>query len=165
MNYSSIKEFFYKLYNICLLMMFLPAGAFLVVYYLTLTGKISPVIQTEKVQLIILVSFPILAILDLTIVHWVVRKRFLVLRKEISLGIRLEKYFSIASIRISAIVATSLFMAAGLYLTGHEYFTIYFLLILVWLYVQWPSPKRVSKDLELRGDEEKMVLTKGEAFK
>jgi len=38
-------------------------------------------------------------------------------------------------------------------------------LILVWLYVQWPSPKRVSKDLELRGDEEKMVLTKGEAFK
>jgi hypothetical protein len=165
MNYSSIKEFFYKLYNICLVMIFVPVCAFLFIYYLAFTGKISPTIQTDRVQYIILASFPLLAILDLTIVHLVTKKRFALLRKETSLGIRLEKYFSIASLRISAIVATSLFMAAGLYLTGNELFAVYFLLLLLWFYIQWPSPNKVSKDLKLRGDEEKMVLTKGEAFK
>jgi hypothetical protein len=164
MKYNSLKEFFYKLYNICLMMMFLPTTAYLIIYYLTLTGKLDPVIQTEQVIKIILISFPAIAILDLTIVHLVVVKRFALLTKEVSLGIRLEKYFSIAFLRISAVVATSLFMAAGLYLTGSELFTLYFLVILLWLYIYWPSPQRVSKDLKLRGDEEKMVLTKGDAF-
>jgi hypothetical protein len=56
-------------------------------------------------------------------------------------------------------------MAAGLFLTGSEWFAIYFLGLVVWLVFQWPSPRRVSKDLKLRGDEKQMVLTKGEAFK
>jgi hypothetical protein len=55
-------------------------------------------------------------------------------------------------------------MAAGLYLTGSELFTLYFLFILLLLYFQWPTPYRVSKDLKLKSDEEKMVLTKGDAF-
>ena len=165
MNYSSLREFFYKLYNICLLMMFIPIGTFLVIYYLLLTNQISPSIQSELVERIILIAFPILAILDLTIVHLVVRKKFSLLNKEISLGVRLEKYFSVAVIRLSAIVATSLFMAAGLFLTCSEWFAIYFLGLVVWLAFQWPSPRRVSKDLKLRGDEEQMILTKGEAFK
>jgi branched-subunit amino acid transport protein len=165
MNYNSLREFFYKLYNICLAMMFFPIGSFLIVYYLLLTNKISPTIQGETVELIILVSFPILTIVDLTIVHLVVRKKFLVLSKEVSLGIRLEKYFSVAVIRMSTMVATSLFMAAGLFLTGSEWFAVYFLALIVWLIFYWPTPGRVSKDLALRGDEAEMVLTKGEAFK
>jgi hypothetical protein len=165
MNYSSLREFFYKLYNICLLMMFLPIGTFLVIYYLLLTNQITPSIQSELVERIILIAFPILAVLDLTIVHLVVRKKFSLLNKEISLGVRLEKYFSVAVIRLSAIVVTSLFMAAGLFLTGSEWFAMYFLGLVIWLVLQWPSPRRVSKDLKLRGDEEQMVLTKGEAFK
>ncbi|NOS56338.1 MAG: hypothetical protein HOP37_08800 [Cyclobacteriaceae bacterium] len=165
MNYSSLREFFYKLYNICLLMMFLPIGTFLVIYYLLLTNQISPSIQSEQVEQIILIVFPILAVLDLTIVHLVVRRKFSLLNREISLGVRLEKYFSVAVIRLSAIVATSLFMAAGLFLTGSEWFAIFFLVLVIWLAFQWPTPRRVSKDLKLRGDEEQMVLTKGEAFK
>ena len=164
MQYNSLKEFFYKLYNICLMMMFLPIAAFLIIYYLTLTGKLEPAIQTGKVINIILISFPVITILDLTIVHLVVKRRFGILNKEMSLGIRLEKYFSVAFIRISAIVATSIFMAAGLYLTGSELFTLYFLFILLLLYFQWPTHYRVSKDLKLKSDEEKMVLTKGDAF-
>ncbi len=165
MNYSSLGEFFYKLYNICLLMMFVPVAAFLLVYYLVLTGKTGAIIQSEQIIQYTLIGFPILAVLDLTIVNLVVKKRFSLLSKELSLGVRLEKYFAIGIIRISAVVATSMFMAAGLYITGHEYFTLYFLALLIWLYFQWPTPARVSQDLKLRGDEEKMVLTKGEAFK
>jgi hypothetical protein len=165
MNFSSLTEYFYKVYNICLLMLFMPIVAFLFVYYLVLTGKISSRIQSEMVLQIMLISFPILVILDLTIVHLVVRKRLAMLAKEVSLGIRLEKYFAAVMPRIYAVVATSLFMAAGLYMTTHELFSVYFLLIVVWLFFQWPTPRKVSKDLKLKGDEEAMVLTKGEAFK
>ncbi|MFM9837971.1 MAG: hypothetical protein ACKVOQ_06880 [Cyclobacteriaceae bacterium] len=165
MNYSSLTEYFYKVYNLCLFMLLLPVAAFLFVYYLVLTGKISASIESEMVLQIILISFPILVILDLTIVHLVVRKRLASLAKEVSLGIKLEKYFAAVTPRISAVVATALFMAAGLYITTHELFTIYFLLLIVWLAFQWPTPRRVSKDLKLKGDEETMVMTKGEAFK
>jgi len=82
-------------------MMFIPIGTFLVIYYLFLTNQISPSIQSELVERIILIAFPILAVLDLTIVHLVVRKKFSLLNKEISLGVRLEKYFSVAVIRLS----------------------------------------------------------------
>lgn len=165
MNFNSLTEYFYKVYNLCLLMLLLPMAAFLFVYYLVLTGEISPTIESETVLQIILISFPALVILDLTIVHLVVRKRLALLAKEVSLGIKLEKYFAAITPRISAVVATALFMAAGLFITTHELFVIYFLLLVAWLVFQWPTPRRVSGDLKLRGDEETMVLTKGEAFK
>jgi hypothetical protein len=165
MNFNSLTEYFYKVYNLCLFMLLVPIAAFLFVYYLVLTGKINASIESGTVLQIILVSFPVLTILDLTIVHLVVRKRLASLSKEVSLGIRLEKYFAAVTPRISAVVATTLFLAAGLYITMHELFTIYFLLLVVWLAFQWPTPRRVSKDLKLKGDEETMVLTKGEAFK
>ena len=165
MNFNSLAEYFYKIYNICLLMLFIPIGIFLFVYYLLLTGKINPTIQSESVIQGILITFPILVILDLTIVHLVVRKRLLLLAKEVSLGIKVEKYFSVISLRITAIVASAIFMAAGLFITAHELFPVYFLGLIIWLFFQWPNPRKVCRDLRLKGDEEKMVLTKGEAFK
>lgn len=165
MNFSSLTEYFYKVYNLCLMMLLIPVAAFLFVYYLVLTGRIDATIQSEMVLHVILISFPVLVILDLTIVHLVVRTRLAALAKEVSLGIKLEKYFAAVTPRISAVVATALFMAAGLYITAHELFTIYFLLLIAWLAFQWPTPRKVSSDLKLKGDEERMVLTKGEAFK
>ena len=165
MQFNSLTEYFYKVYNLCLLMLLIPVASFLFVYYLVLTGKITPTIQSELVLKIILICFPILVALDLTIVHLVVKRRLALLVKEVSLGIKLEKYFATITPRISAVVATALFMAAGLYITTNELFTIYFLLLVIWLAFQWPTPRRISKDLKLRGDEETMVLTKGEAFK
>lgn len=145
--------------------MFVPVAGFLYVYQLVLTHQLQPTIQSEQVTEFVLILFPVLALLDLTIVHWVVKKRLLTLVKEASLGIRMEKYVSIATIRISASVATSLFMAAGLYMTNHEYFSIYFLVIILWTAFNWPTPKKICRDYKLKGDEEKMVLTKGDAFK
>jgi hypothetical protein len=165
MNFNSLAEYFYKLYNICLLLMFVPVAGFLYVYQLVLTHQLQPTIQSEQVTKFILILFPVLAFLDLTIVHWVVGRRLSKLSQEPSLGVRLEKYVSMATIRISASVATSLFMAAGLYMTNHEYFSIYFLVIILWTAYHWPTPKRVCRDYKLKGDEEKMVMTKGDAFK
>ncbi|MFN7655940.1 MAG: hypothetical protein ACK5PC_22075 [Cyclobacteriaceae bacterium] len=165
MNFSTLGEFFYKLYNRCLLVMFIPIGVFLTVYYLLLVGKVTPILREEEVIQVILVVFPLLFIINLTIVHLVAASRFKALMPEPSLGIRLEKYLSAGFIRIKALAAGSVFMAIGLVLTGHPYFTIYFSISLLWLFFIWPTPGRVSKDLKLKGDEQKMVLTKGEAFR
>lgn len=165
MNFSSLGEFFYKLYNKCLAVMFIPIAVFLAIYYFLLTGKWMAIIQDEQIVTIILIVFPILAIVNLTIVHLVVTSKFKPLLAELSLGIRLEKYFSVGFIRLAALASDSVLMAAGLALTGHSYFTLYFTGLLVWLFFIWPTPSRVSKDLKLRGDEKKMVMSKGEAFR
>jgi hypothetical protein len=165
MNFSSLREFFYKVYNICLIVMFIPIAVFLAAYYLLLTNKVSAIVVEENMLNTILVTFPIIAIFILTIVHLQAGKRFSRLMPEPSLGIRLEQYFPIAFLRIAGVVISSTLMALGLFLTGNEYFTIYFSVLLIWLFFIWPTPTRVSKDLKLKGDEQKMVLTKGEAFK
>ena len=76
--------------------------------------------------------------------------------------------FRLGFVRAEESVSTSpgsVLMAIGLALTSHAYFTIYFSISLLWLFFIWPTPSRVSKDLKLKGDEKKMVLTKGEAFR
>ncbi|NOS90895.1 MAG: hypothetical protein HOP30_03135 [Cyclobacteriaceae bacterium] len=145
--------------------MFIPIAVFLAVYYFLLIGKWTAIIQDEQIVTIILIVFPILAIISLTIVHLVVASRFKALLPEPSLGIRLEKYFSVGFIRLAALASDSVLMAAGLALTGNSYFTLYFTALLLWLCFIWPTPGRVSKDLKLRGDEKKMVISKGEAFR
>ncbi len=165
MNFNSLGELFYKLYNRCLAVMFIPIAVFLAVYYFLLIGKWTAIIQDEQLVTVILIIFPVLTVINLTIVHLVVASKFKALLPEPSLGIRLEKYFSIGFIRLAALASDSVLMAAGLALTGHSYFTLYFIGLLVWLFFIWPRPSRVSKDLQLRGDEKKMVITKGEAFR
>jgi hypothetical protein len=62
-------------------------------------------------------------------------------------------------------VWVSFLLAIGFFLTSDERFSIYFAVIIIWCAWQWPTPRRVAGDLKLKGDERKMVLTKGEAFK
>jgi predicted lysophospholipase L1 biosynthesis ABC-type transport system permease subunit len=145
--------------------MFVPIGIFLAIYYFLLIGSLTAILPDEEIIQVILILFPALAVMNLTIVHLVAARRFKALMPEPSLGIRLEKYFAVGSIRVKSLAASSVLMAVGLALTDHAYFTIYFSVLLLWLFFIWPTPKRVSKDLKLKGDEQKMVITKGEAFR
>lgn len=166
MIFSSLREFFYKLYNMFLMMMLMPMILFIVIYYFLLTGLISPLLTDHDAVMILLIAFPCLSVIGLTIVHWLTRKKFSALARQPSLGIKLEEYSSVASMRLKSCVYASLFMGVGLFFTNHEYFAIYFGVIILWsLIFVWPSPRRVCKDLKLKRDEEKMVMTKGDAFK
>lgn len=164
MIFSSLKEFFYKLYNIFLISMLIPMLLFIGIYYLLLSDIVAPFITDDGAVLILVVTFPILALIALTIVHWSANVRLKVLSREVSLGIKLEDYPSAASLRLRGCVFSSLLMAVGLFFTNHQYFGIYFGLIILWVVVIWPSPRRVCKDLRLRRDEEELVRSKGEAF-
>jgi hypothetical protein len=165
MIFNSLREFFYKLYNLFLMMMLLPMILFIVIYYFLLTGIVSPLITDESAVMILIIVFPSLVVIGLTIVHWLTAKRFSVLAKQVGLGRKLEEYDLIAVVRIRACVYSSLIMAAGLFFTNHEFFGIYFGVIILWSIFIWPFPRRVCYDLKLKRDEAKMVLTKGDAFK
>jgi hypothetical protein len=164
MNFT-LKEYFYKLYNRSLVMMLLPIAEFLGIYYLILSGILATIIEDELASQILLVSIPILVLVMLTIVHLETRQRCKKIADEPSLGKRLDLYQPIAKRKINSLVWGSFLLAIGFFLTSDGLFSIYFAVIIIWCAWQWPSPRRVSRDLRLKGDERKMVMTKGEAFK
>ena len=165
MNFSSLKEYFYKLYNACLLRLLFPMAVFLLIYYLSLSGLISPYIQEEWIIDFLRYTYLALIVITLTIVHLVVYKRLKSHSQVVGLGKKLDLYFVVVRLRMKTIMVISLFLAAGFLFTGHEWFSIYFGGMMGWLLLQWPTPSKVSKQLKLRGDERTMVITKGEAFR
>ncbi len=146
-------------------LMLLPLTAFLGIYYLFLSGLISPFIQNELAIEGLLYATPIIILSPLTIVHLGNKKKLKIYAGEIGLGKKLDLYYEVTSNTMKTAMYNSLFSACGLLLTGHEGFSIYFAVIIFWVVLQWPSPRKVCKQLMLKGDERTMVLTKGEAFK
>jgi len=164
MNFT-LKEYFYKLYNRSLVMMLLPIAEFLAIYYLILSDILSKIVEDELIDQILLIAVPIIVLVILTIVHLEVQKRCKKIADEPSLGRRLDLYQPIAKRKINSVVWVSFLLAIGFFLTSDELFSIYFAVIIIWYAWHWPSPRRVSNDLQLKGDERKMVMTKGDAFK
>jgi hypothetical protein len=165
MIFSSLKEYFYKMYNKAMVLLLLPMVVFLAIYYLLLSGFVSPVIFDQLAVDVLRISFPILILITLTIVHLVSNKRYKIISEKIGLGEKLELYYPVNKQKMEAATYVSLLMALGFFLTGHAWFSIYFSVILLWFLWQWPSPRRVCSDLKLKGDEREMVMTKGEAFR
>lgn len=165
MNFSSLKEYFYKLYNASMKRILIPLAAYLAIYYLSLSGMILPVITDEWPTMILLATYVIIIIISLTIVHLEVNKILKSNAEMVGLGNKLDLFYMITQKKMSAMLWVSLFNATGLLLTFHQWFSICFALILVWYLFQWPTPRKVNKLLQLKGDEREMVITKGEAFK
>jgi len=139
-------------------------GVFLVVYYLSLSGLISPYIWDPSLVDFLRFTYLVLILITLTIVHLEVYKRLKHHSQVVGLGKKLDLYYLVVQMKMKTILGVSLFLAAGLLSTGHEWFTIYFGGMIVWFLFQWPTPKMVSRQLKLKGDERTMVITKGDAF-
>ena len=164
MNFSSLKEYFYRLYNTCLVRLLLSMGLFLLIYYLLLSGLFSPYIIEPELINFLRYTYLVLIVISLTIVHLVIHKRLKIFSETVGLGDKLDLYHSVVKVRMKTVVGISLFNAAGLLFTGHSWFGIYFGGMILWTVVQWPTPRKVCNQLRLRGDERTMVMTKGEAF-
>ena len=164
MNFSSIREYFYKLTNRCYLLVLLPLAVFIYIYYQLLSKKIVASVLDESLLTIILVSLITLGLVNLTTVHFVANRRLKKYANEVGLGRKLDRFLEIVMFRMGACSASSLVMAVGLLLTGSEWFAIFFVLILLWVMLQWPTAKRACRDLRLKGDEYEMVLFKKDKF-
>ena len=76
MNFSSIKEYFYKLYNICYLITLFPLAIFIYLYLQMQVGKINSLLQESDQILILQVGFAVVALAALTTVHLVMKRKF-----------------------------------------------------------------------------------------
>jgi hypothetical protein len=164
MNFSSLKEYFYKLANRSYLLVLLPLAAFIYLFQQLMTKELEPLIQDEPLARIVIVTLGTFALVNLTSVHWIASRRLKKYSLEVGLGRKLDHYNEIVMFRIGASSASSLMMATGLLLTSNEIFGILFLAILLWTLVQWPTARRACRDLQLKGDEYEMVLYKKDKF-
>jgi hypothetical protein len=164
MNFSSLKEYFYKLGNRCYLLVLLPLALFIYLFRQLMTKQIEPLVQDERLVDIIIGTLCVFGLVNLTTVYGMARQRLKKYAAEVGLAGKLDRYYEIVMFRIAASSASSLMMAAGLVLTGSELFGIFFMGILLWTLFQWPSSRRACRDLQLKGDEYEMVLYKKDRF-
>ena len=164
MIFTSIKGYFYKLYNICYALVLTPLALFLFLYYEAQVEKILPIIQEENTLLIIGFGLFIFTTLGLTSVHLYLRKRLITISKESGLGDKMDRYFPLALLRVSLGSFAAFLMNVGFYLTNSFWFALAFGGIMLWIGWQWPTPKRFCNDLTVRKDERELMLKSKDAF-
>ncbi len=160
MKYNSVPEYFYKLYGRLYALILLPLICFGLLYWEMKTGNIEPISQDIQLnQLLLLVV--ILALLA----EWIIS--FFLFRTKVksiltlgSLGERLDHYYRFTLIRFALMVSGLVMLAVGLFVTRDQYFTILFVASMVGLGFLWPTSAKVCDDLQLKGDERKLILYK-----
>lgn len=164
MKFGSIKEYFYKLYNYCLLLVLVPPLAFVFLYFVWPKKASYSIFENEDMTETILIIFFVLIITELTIVHLLLKRQFRQLRKEVALGVKMDRYAGLALMRIIAISACATLVSAAFFLTGNIWTAGIFALLLMWMWLQWPSPKKFCNDLSVRNDERELLLKSRDAF-
>lgn len=165
MNFETITGYFYKLYNICYFIVLIPMGLFIFLYVKLNNQSMAPLIGDQNMILIIQIVLAGMGLVDLLVIGYVQRKKIQRIALQASLRVKMEDYAGVAILRIAAGSVACLVMATGFALTSSEWFTVFLVLILVWLTFQWPTPRKMSGDLKLKGDERDVILYKRDLFK
>ena len=156
MKFLSIKEYFYKLNTIGFILLLLPLGVFIFLYYRSIAWQ--PWIVDQQSAFMLIGTFIIIFLVDLTIVHWVWKAKMNKLKTNIELTRKMDGYFVLTMLKMSVYCGCSLLMAIGFFLTQDSMFTGGFILFAIGMVFQWPSPALFCKHLDLRGSEREMVL-------
>jgi hypothetical protein len=159
MEFTTITQYFYKLYSAVLLILLLPILAFITIYfqYFSLAGQ-----QPQSLSLIIQTTGAVA-------LTWIVMllisfKKIKTIRNGQGLRAKLEKYFYLTIVRYMLVSIGSLVLAYGFLLTHEDLFTGFFVLNLILAATMWPTPPKVCRQLRLRGDEREMVYFKKDSF-
>ncbi|MBK5280133.1 MAG: hypothetical protein JJE09_14845 [Bacteroidia bacterium] len=164
MIFTSIKGYFYKLYNVCYILVLVPLALFLFLYYQAQVEKILPIIQDPDVLVMLEGGLFLVALAGLATVHLYLRKEFVKVSKEVALGDKMDRYFPLALVRTSLGSSSAFFMNIGFFLTGSLWLAIAFGFIMIWIWWQWPTPKRFCNDLSVRNDERELLLKSKYSF-
>lgn len=161
MNFSSVKEYFYRLQSRCYALLLLPLLLLIALYTLQRFAGLTLAVQDEETVLILNIVFPVAVILELTSVHLVAYLKIKKIRQMKGMGDRLDGYASLITLKMMIGVSSSVIVLAGLVLTEEELFIGYFVVCLLFILFQRPTPKQLSNQLQLKGDERELIL-KGE---
>ena len=165
MKFNSVKEYFYKLNNTGYQLMMVPLILFTFYYAQSIINLSGMIILNHEISKILFFALCGLSIIALTIVQLKTKNKANAIARQVGLGIKLEKLGALLTRKMLAISILALLMPIALLLTGDSYFSIVFGVLVLWFFLQWPTPRRVCRLLQLRGDEREMVITRGEAFK
>lgn len=163
MKYNSLGQYFYKLYTIIFILMLVPIGLFIFLYQGVRLGFLKS-IEPDLNPQFILIGVISLAVFSWTISWLLISHRLKEVTKIGSLGEKLSRYASLTIVRNSAFSVGMLLLGAGYFFTQDSWMTIAFAISLLLPLLFWPSPKRVCKDLKLKGDELMMVLYRMDMF-
>ena len=161
MNFSSIKEYFYRLQSRCYALLLLPVLLLIAIYAMQRFTSLSFTTEDTELVFVLKIVLPAMALLELTSVHLVAFLKLKKIRKLRGMGERLDAYAILVTMKMIAGDVASVMMLAGLILTGEELFIGFFMLCLIFILFQRPTPARLSRQLQLKGDEKELIL-KGE---
>jgi hypothetical protein len=161
MKYDSLREYFYKFYNVLYALILVPMLAFVFLYFEIQSQSVRGPYKDDH----FLSRIVVIAMMSLVVLVWIVSfvhyfRKLPRIRTIGSLGERLDEYYTLTSVRFVSFTASSLALAAGFLLTEHQVLTLTFVVSFVLALVLWPLPSKVCRDLQLRGDERTLVLYK-----
>jgi len=164
MKFNSVKEYFYKLNATGYQLMTVPLIPFILFYAQPIVDFSWLIFFNEPISSILFFWLCGLGIITLTVVQIITIRKANAIASEVGLGIKLEKLGVVLTRKMVALAIPVILMPSVLLLTGNNYFGLAYGVSACWFFLQWPTPGRVCRLLQLRGDEQKMVITRGEAF-
>lgn len=163
MKFHSLGQYFYKLYAMIFVLLLIPLTLFIFLYQGLLHGFLVT-IETDFSNDFILYTAIGIACIDWAVALLLFTQSIKPVRKLQSLGEKLSRYAPLTLIRNILFCTGMVVLAPGYYLTESNWITIVFFGSLILPAYFWPFPKRVCKELKLKGDEEMMVLYKMDSF-
>jgi hypothetical protein len=156
MNFITISQYFNKLHSVLFALLIVPLIVFIARYVF---GQLS---ADQDIKYFVII--PSFVLLDWLMATLIFNKKIKSARNAQGLGAKLDKYFHITIVRFCFLSLASLTMALGLHLTGSDVFMWLYLAGLIGSAFLWPSGRKVSADLRLKGDEREMVYYKKDRF-
>lgn len=165
MKFNSVKEYFYKLQSSGYQLMMVPLIVFILYYAKIGIEVVERTLFLDDLNHLWFWSICGSCILCLTTVYLATMRRVRNIALEVSLGERLEKLGDVILLRMKWMAAIALVLPIALYILHDDRLSIMLAIVFAWFFLQWPSPRRIAKMLKLKGDELKMIRSKGEAFR
>jgi hypothetical protein len=161
LQYSSLREYFYKLHNLLYGIVLIPLLVFVVLYWQMQVGNIVSALKADEyLNKVMLSVFAVVVLFDWSLSMYLFNRGIKATRTLDSLGKKLDRYYAFTIFRFVLIVSGSLGLAIGFYLTENQAFTLLFVVSFVLQILFWPTPSKVCDDLQLKGDERSLVQYK-----
>lgn len=160
MKYSSVPEYFYKLYARLYALVLVPLLTFVMLYWKIKSGDMMVAWQDTTFNYALLLAFMSVVLIEWIFSFFIFKrslKRILTLG---SLGERLDHYYRFTIIRFSFLISGLVLLAIGFFLTQDQYFTILFVASMIGMAFFWPTSAKVCDDLNLKGEERRLILYK-----
>jgi len=160
MKYNSVPEYFYKMHARLYAIVLIPLLAFVVLHWRIKLGDTLGLGQDVALTYTLLLVFMTVVLMEWIISFFIFRaslKRILTIG---SLGERLDHYYRFTIIRFSFLVSGLILLAVGFFITEDEYFTVLFVASMIGMAFFWPTSAKVCDDLNLKGEERRLILYK-----